>query len=125
MKHKTQRTTVEKRKEALKKYNNTPERKAKVAEYYQKNKLKAKDRSLRNLYGITLDDYDQMLVEQNDCCYICNAHKDDSKKGLSVDHDHETGKVRKLLCGPCNTALGLVKEDVNIMKKLIEYVETN
>lgn len=124
MKHKTQRTTIEKRKESLAKYNNTPERKAKMREYYQKNKDKAKDNMLKKRYGIGLEEYNLMLESQNYMCFICGTHRDDAGKyGLAVDHCHRTGKVRSLLCGQCNTSLGLLKEDIYKMKKLIEYVE--
>jgi len=57
------------------------------------------------VYGITLEIYNQMLKAQGGVCAIC--HKEDSKGNhLSVDHDHSTGKVRGLLCGRCNLALG-------------------
>ena len=48
------------------------------------------------------------LKEQNYCCAICNRHRDEFKRNLSVDHDHKTGKVRSLLCIICNTNVGVV-----------------
>lgn len=125
MKHKTQRTTVEKRKETLRKYNNSPERKIKTKEYYQNNKHRWKKYTYEQ-YGITEEIFNKMLQSQNHSCYTCGKHKDDvGSKGLCIDHCHETNTVRGLLCGPCNTALGLLKEDIEIMKKLINYVEKN
>ena len=44
-------------------------------------------------------------------------------KSLHIDHDHKTGKVRGLLCHGCNTAIGLMKDDVNILTKAIEYLK--
>ena len=123
MQHKTQRTSVEKRKEALRKYNNSPERKAKLKEYYAKNKERWKKYTYEK-YGITADQYKQMLAEQDEKCYICESHKDNFSKALSIDHCHKTGMVRKLLCINCNRALGMLQEDIGLMKKLIEYVET-
>ena len=125
MRHKTQRTTVEKRKEAVSKYNNSPERKAKLKEYYQNNKERWKKYTYEQ-YGITKEIYEAMLESQNNSCYTCGVHINDSgAKGLCIDHCHETNKVRGLLCSPCNTALGLLKEDIEVMKKLIGYVERN
>lgn len=62
-----------------------------------------------------------MLEEQGGVCYICK--QEPGERRLAVDHNHETGNNRKLLCSKCNTALGLVNEDVNIMKRLIDYIE--
>lgn len=78
---------------------------------------------LKSKFGITLEDYDRMLLEQQGCCKVCGIHVDDYYRHLAVDHDHTTGKVRALLCDPCNVALGMLKEDTDIMKKLIKYVE--
>ena len=58
-------------------------------------------------YGITLEDYNKLFDEQNGCCAICGKHQSEFKRPLSVDHDHNTGKVRGLLCTPCNNGLGV------------------
>jgi len=68
-------------------------------EYQRNNKLKKN-------YGITLDDYDEMLFEQGGKCVICGISENYLKRNLDVDHDHKTGKVRGLLCIKCNTTLG-------------------
>ena len=78
-------------------------------------------KNLEQLYGITLDEYNVMLEEQGGVCYICKHEP--GERRLAVDHNHETGNNRKLLCSKCNTALGLVNEDVNIMKQMINYIE--
>jgi len=57
-----------------------------------------------------LINYNQLLVEQNNCCAICSRHKSNFKRDLDVDHCHKTGKVRGLLCVPCNTSMGLLQE---------------
>jgi hypothetical protein len=119
------RTTPEKRKATLTKYNNTPERKQAMKEYYEKNKDRSKDRMLMRNYGISLDDYNKMLAEQNGNCYVCEKHHTSQKKSLSVDHCHKTGNIRRLLCSNCNTSLGLLKEDITRVKKLIQYIEEN
>ena len=58
-------------------------------------------------YGLTIEQYDQMVEDQDGCCAICGGEVD----RLRVDHDHETGGVRGLLCHGCNTALGLMADD--------------
>lgn len=67
-------------------------------------------RQFRRKYGITLDDYEQMLDAQGGVCAICR-NECVRREVLSVDHDHETGEVRGLLCHRCNTAIGLLDDD--------------
>ena len=115
-------TTKEKRQATLKKYNNSPERKAKMREYFQKNKAKWKIYTYRR-YGLTEQQYNEMLVNQNFSCAICKTHMSEcTKQGLCVDHDHETGQVRGLLCKGCNIALGEAKENTETLKEMINYV---
>lgn len=61
-----------------------------------------------------------MLEKQNGVCAIC-GHKD-KKKSLAVDHDHKTGKIRGLLCGRCNPALGFIQESTELIKQLLKYL---
>jgi len=77
---------------------------------------------LNRHYNITLDEYNKMYEEQDGECYICE--KKISGREVKVDHNHSTGKVRKLLCHNCNTSLGLLNEDVKIFEKCIEYLKT-
>lgn len=91
---------------------------------YHRNKVPFIKQSLKR-YGITLDEYDLLLEKQNNCCAVCKTHTDFLKRRLSVDHCHKTGKIRGLLCGPCNMSLGLLKEDIQIMNSLIQYTENN
>ncbi len=81
-----------------------------------------KNRDLMKLYGITLDDYNKMFAEQEGKCSICGTHQCATGRALAVDHDHETGKVRGLLCSNCNTALGKFNDDVELLKKAIDYL---
>jgi hypothetical protein len=73
-------------------------------------------------YGITPEVYDKMLVSQKHLCAICLEHQSKFKLSFAVDHCHETGKVRALLCTNCNTALGLIKENHQTMQRVISYV---
>jgi hypothetical protein len=61
-----------------------------------------------------------MLSEQGGVCYVC---KKEDRRRLCVDHDHRTGAVRKLLCDSCNNLLGRCDDDIEILAKLISYVE--
>ena len=74
-------------------------------------------------YGIEPEDYDRMLLEQNGVCAICLDHEPVQRHSLHVDHCHETGRVRGLLCGRCNRALGMFKDDVEVMARAINYIQ--
>lgn len=80
-------------------------------------------------YGITVDQYERLVQVQNNLCAICELpeltkhHQGGTLRRLSVDHDHATGKVRGLLCRTCNMAIGNFKENIEIMKKAIAYME--
>lgn len=76
---------------------------------------------LKDSFGITFEEYRQKLTEQNGVCAVCNQGPE--KRKLCVDHDHESGKIRGLLCGRCNTALGSLKESVVIIQALLEYLK--
>ncbi len=93
-----------------------------AAAEYQRNKDKYRDTYMKRVYGISLDDYNKMVGEQNGLCYVCHNPPKGNKK-LAVDHCHITGHARRLLCSNCNTALGLMREDIDIMSRLIDYVK--
>lgn len=80
-----------------------------------------RNKYLKRNYGITLEEYDEMFDEQNGVCAICGGISRDGKR-LSVDHDHETGKVRELLCMNCNTALGMLQDNVQIVLAAAQYL---
>lgn len=94
----------------------------KSKEAYHKTKDKVKNRNLSKTYGIDLDTYNQMRIEQNYACLICKTHENDLTRGLFVDHCHETGKVRGLLCHHCNFLLGNAKDSVLILQEAIKYL---
>jgi len=85
-----------------------------------------KDRKLRSSYGISLEDFENMLKSQNHSCAICSfsfEYKSQSK-GPHIDHDHQTGKVRMILCRFCNNLLGYANDDVLILESAITYLDT-
>jgi hypothetical protein len=83
---------------------------------------------LQRNYGIDLDKYNEMLHNQDHKCGICKSpgfimNKDTHKMLLVVDHDHNTGKVRKLLCHNCNRALGLFKDSKEVISTALQYLK--
>ncbi len=89
------------------------------------NKLKTKNRHLKNRYNISLSEYNDMLYDQNFCCKICKDPEKTANKlgGLVVDHDHSTGLVRGLLCPTCNLVLGYAKDSITIFLSCINYLK--
>jgi Recombination endonuclease VII len=74
-------------------------------------------------YGITLQDYDRMLQEQNGGCAICHRVPQAGERRLAVDHDHVTKKVRGLLCAFCNIMIGRLYDDPAVFAFVIEYLK--
>jgi len=70
-------------------------------------------------YKISEEDYDNLYKEQEGKCKICNVHYN----SLVIDHNHNTNQVRSLLCDNCNTGIGMLKENIEIMKSAIEYLK--
>lgn len=79
---------------------------------------------VKAMYGLEPEQYKSMYETQQGKCAICNEEPK-TKRGLHIDHNHKTGKVRGLLCHGCNVALGSFKEDVNTLNKAIEYIRSN
>lgn len=80
------------------------------------------DQSLRRLYGITLEQYNQMLADQDHLCGLCGETPDTDRR-MHVDHDHATGKIRALLCHHCNLLLGNAKDSIARLRLGIAYLE--
>lgn len=80
---------------------------------------------LKSTYGITLDEYREMYLEQEGKCAICGTHcPDHGKLGLVVDHCHNKGHIRKLLCSMCNKGIGHFRDDVQLLRNAIDYLES-
>ena len=87
-----------------------------------------KEHKLKTRYNITIEDYNKLLIKQNNICAICGKEEisTDCKgkiRKLSVDHNHSTGKVRGLLCGKCNQGIGNLDENIYNLKMAIRYLE--
>ena len=126
--YKLQRTKTEETKNQEKIYQRhyarTPKRKAQIMEYQQtpkhrKNKRKYK---LKHKYGITEEQYDEMMKKQGGVCAACRSEFR-STKTTHLDHCHATGKVRGILCHNCNRALGAVQDKIENLNALIDYLQ--
>lgn len=83
-----------------------------------------KNAQLKYKYGIGLTEVYLMHMDQSSCCAICNKHQSVVLGNtLSVDHDHSTGKVRGLLCDPCNMALGSFEDSISSLNNAISYLD--
>lgn len=123
-------------------YKDPEVQKQKAAERYQKNKEKYLKRNeewrqnnlervalnnwrknIRRDYGMTIEDYDIIYNNQEGCCAICKKHSSTFRIRLAVDHDHETGKVRGLLCDRCNRGIGMLQDSPEICRQAAKYIE--
>ncbi len=89
-------------------------------EYRQRRNVEERNAYLLRTFGISNQDYDALLAAQGGGCAICG--RPPSKAALHVDHDHETGRVRGLLCVGCNNALGQFRDDVELLARATSYV---
>jgi hypothetical protein len=84
---------------------------------------KAREYALKTRYNITSEIYSQMLKDQNFECAICSVKQEDKTYHFHVDHCHSTGTVRGLLCSPCNVFLGVSKDNPDVFKRALIYLE--
>ena len=77
---------------------------------------------MKSQYGITLEQYDQMLEDQGGVCAICGTDDPRGMGRFPVDHCHDTGQVRGLLCNLCNQALGMFKDDPQLLLTAVSYL---
>lgn len=103
----------------------------KFSKWYRENpklaRISHKDWSLKNKYGISLIEYDALVIKHKNVCAICKQPETAKDKNgtvwrLSVDHCHSSNEIRGLLCNNCNTALGLLKDSVSNLEKAILYL---
>lgn len=103
-----------------------PECRACHATYHRESRRDNPDRhrkyEAKSNYGITPELYDKMLEEHEHRCAICGSREGGKFKTLNIDHCHNTGKIRGLLCHLCNRGLGLFKDDPVLLEKAIAYL---
>lgn len=116
-----ERNASPERKTYRKKYKQTEAGKKSNLKYRRKPevKLKYKNYRLGVRYGITVEKYNELYRLQQGKCLICGEHKE----RLDIDHSHETGAVRGLLCGKCNKGIGLFGDNPELLSKAIKYLK--
>ena len=87
----------------------------------EKHLARMRERTKERRYGITQEQFGQMLLDQNNRCKICDNDFKNSKD-THIDHCHNTNRVRGLLCNSCNMALGQFNDNINIMNNAIKYL---
>ncbi len=88
-----------------------------------KKNRKAEKLQLR--YGMTYEEWENMRHAENYRCMICNISEEEIGKKLDVDHCHGSGKVRGVLCNPCNTTLGHARDSIEILEAAANYLKIN
>lgn len=99
--------------EAYRQYNNA---------WQKANPDKTKNAKLKHRLGITLVEYEAMLLGQGGRCAICHDDTPAHPRGWNVDHCHSTGKIRAILCTHCNRLLGGAKDNINTLLAAVEYL---
>lgn len=106
-----------------KQWRSKPENQEKIYGYTKKRIESGAIRRTRlKKYGITLEQYNEILERQEYKCAICLQPSNTMKKSMPVDHNHITGKIRGLLCSTCNTAIGLLKENPDLFIRAVSYL---
>ena len=103
--------------------------------YYQSKCIKCfnvydynsdKNFKLKKAYGITLNEYNDLLSKQEGKCMICQSDNNGfyrkKPRAFAVDHCHTTGKIRGLLCSDCNTGIGFLKDNIDLLNNAIKYL---
>lgn len=75
---------------------------------------------LKSQYGLSPEDYDDMVADQGSLCTVCG-----NESKLVIDHNHATGRVRGLLCGSCNTGLGMFRDNPDLLMNAIIYLKND
>lgn len=92
--------------------------------YYNRNSEAYKWRNIKNTFGLSKEDYLNILVEQDNKCKLCEKpFQGLNGRDVHVDHCHETNKVRGILCMPCNVALGMLGDNEEGLTRALNYVK--
>jgi hypothetical protein len=105
------------------------EREARASKAYRERHpdraaLTRRTQKLKHLYGLSRDEFDTLLASQEGRCAICGVVLDRSSKGLepAIDHNHDTTKVRGVLCAACNTGLGGFRDSPILLTLALAYL---
>ncbi len=108
--------------------NNKEKSACRVRRSYKNNKHTRKKEvyyriHLKRMYGLTYEQYEEILIKQEYRCAICKIHQNELKYKLAVDHNHKTGKIRGLLCSRCNKGIGFLYDNPIILEQAITYLK--
>jgi hypothetical protein len=102
-----------------------------AAKYHHLNFIQYQARRTARKYGLSYEEYIELIKASNDKCAICkceekrNLGKKEKMTQLSIDHDHNTGKVRGLICYGCNLILGFSNDSIELLQKAISYLNVH
>jgi hypothetical protein len=114
--------------DARRRYQANPEHYRKVSSANRRAKYTpeaGRRRHLRQMYGLTWDQYSELLAEQHGCCAICGVNEPGGKGDWHVDHCHGSSAVRGLLCSNCNVGLGMFADEAERLQAAANYVRRN
>jgi hypothetical protein len=92
------------------------------AKYPELKKTYDQNHRLKNIFGITIEQYTELGNKHGWKCCICEKTETENKRKLAIDHDHSTGRIRGILCGNCNRGIGNLKDSVSLLQKAINYL---
>jgi len=105
--------------------NNPEKNRYKSKRWKSNNPEYRREYELKTRYGLTLEDYKQLIKDQDGKCAICGEVAQDTLSSLFVDHDHITGEIRGLLCIRCNAGIGFLQDSPIICREAANYLEKN
>lgn len=125
------KTYCEKHKEDISRKNR--QRRLDNIEIYKEREKNASKKSaavrkkaqLKRDYNLTIEEHNNMLIQQDYTCAICGTHQNDLRQNLCIDHNHTTGKIRGLLCHQCNLVLGNALDNIGVLENAIQYLKTS
>lgn len=122
-------TLEERRKRDREYYHKTREQRLNLnKKRYKENKQWFFDNNkkyvLKKKYKLSLEEYQRMFDLQEGLCFLCKQKGEDNRL-LCIDHNHNNGKIRSLLCGSCNRGLGLFKDNPNLLERAAEYIRAH
>lgn len=82
-----------------------------------------KNYHIRRNFGLLPHQFKSMMESQDYKCAICGIHRDNYNKEFAIDHCHNTGKIRGLLCTNCNTGIGMLQDNIEILNSAIKYLQ--
>jgi hypothetical protein len=98
-------------------------RNRKATNWQRRNPRSKRNTHLKAKFGITIEQFDSMLANQNYQCAICMSSDPKGRGSFHVDHCHKTGTIRGLLCHDCNTGIGKLGDTSQALQKAVDYLE--